>query len=177
MSVQVYLDHILQPIVLSWLLRGESFILEEDNDSGHGGSDDNIVRSWKEAPGLRSCFHCPGSPDRSPIEHCWLPPTRHMTKYPHGNEHSTRKLIQEGWAEVSPAYMNQQVVSMPPRWKDVIRSEGPTSGYSISIDDGNELFCRGRYVPRVGVTILPLFWRPARRLGHIWRLAASEGNR
>ncbi|KAF1934605.1 hypothetical protein EJ02DRAFT_471768 [Clathrospora elynae] len=37
MSLEVYRDQILEPIVKPWLVQGDDFILEEDNDSGHGG--------------------------------------------------------------------------------------------------------------------------------------------
>ena len=48
MSLQVYKNQILEPIVKPWLERGDDFILEEDNDSGHGTGPKNIVRAWKE---------------------------------------------------------------------------------------------------------------------------------
>jgi hypothetical protein len=52
MSHQVYRDQILEPIVKPWLERGDKFVLEEDNDSGHGGGDSkkgNIVKTWKKS--------------------------------------------------------------------------------------------------------------------------------
>ena len=36
MSQRVYIDSILEPVVKSWLKRGDDFIMEEDGDSGHG---------------------------------------------------------------------------------------------------------------------------------------------
>ncbi|KAK3950962.1 hypothetical protein QBC32DRAFT_371544 [Pseudoneurospora amorphoporcata] len=37
MSLQIYRDKILEPVVGHWLRKGEDFIVEEDNSSGHGG--------------------------------------------------------------------------------------------------------------------------------------------
>ncbi|KAL8296168.1 hypothetical protein RB594_003633 [Gaeumannomyces avenae] len=36
MTLQVYRDEILEPVVGAWLRDGQDFVLEEDNDSGHG---------------------------------------------------------------------------------------------------------------------------------------------
>jgi hypothetical protein len=51
MSLVVYRDQTLEPIVKPWLQRGDDFVLEEDNDSGHGGGPSkrgNIVQTWKK---------------------------------------------------------------------------------------------------------------------------------
>jgi hypothetical protein len=44
MSQQVYIHSILEPHVLPELQNGVDFVLEEDGDSGHGPSKNNIVR-------------------------------------------------------------------------------------------------------------------------------------
>ena len=44
LTLQVYRDCILEPVVKSWLQVGYDFILEEDNDSGHGTGQNNIVQ-------------------------------------------------------------------------------------------------------------------------------------
>ena len=44
MSQRVYIDQILKPVVKPWLDRGYDFCLEEDSNSGHGTSKNNIVR-------------------------------------------------------------------------------------------------------------------------------------
>lgn len=36
MSHEVYINSILEPVVKPWLDRGDDFVLEEDEDSGHG---------------------------------------------------------------------------------------------------------------------------------------------
>ncbi|KAF1936658.1 hypothetical protein EJ02DRAFT_479649 [Clathrospora elynae] len=69
--LKVYHNQILEPIVKPWLERRDSFILEEDNDSRHGGgSSSNIVAAWKRKYGLDSYFNCSNSPDLAPIENC-----------------------------------------------------------------------------------------------------------
>jgi len=44
-SLQVYKNQILKPIVKPWLERGDDFVLEENNDSGHRTGPKNIVRT------------------------------------------------------------------------------------------------------------------------------------
>ena len=77
MSLQVYIDQILEPVVKPWLLEKQDFVLEEDGDSGHGKAKNrSIVRRWKEESNLEYFFNCTSSPDLSPIENCWQPPQR-----------------------------------------------------------------------------------------------------
>ena len=68
MTQDVYINQILIPVVLPWILRGEDFVLEEDGDSGHGPSSANRVRRWKHQHGLDYYFNCGLSPDLAPIE-------------------------------------------------------------------------------------------------------------
>jgi hypothetical protein len=80
--MQVYRDYILEPVVGGWLREGQSFILEEDSDSGHGTSKSNIVRTWKEQNRLESFFNCAQSPDFSPVEKAWQGPKEYVKKRP-----------------------------------------------------------------------------------------------
>ncbi|KAL8359971.1 hypothetical protein RB598_008355 [Gaeumannomyces tritici] len=57
MTLQTYRDQIFEPVVGSWLRDGHNFVLEEDNDSGHGTGKSNIVRTWKKEAGLTSFFN------------------------------------------------------------------------------------------------------------------------
>lgn len=56
MSQRVYIDQILGPIVKPWLKAGQDFVLEEDNDSGHGTGKrkGNTIRAWMQEHGLES---------------------------------------------------------------------------------------------------------------------------
>jgi hypothetical protein len=56
MSQRVYIDQILEPVVKPWL-NGPKFVLEEDGDSGHGTSANNIVRTWKKDYSLTTYFN------------------------------------------------------------------------------------------------------------------------
>ncbi|USP80407.1 hypothetical protein yc1106_07681 [Curvularia clavata] len=132
MSHQVYRDQILEPIVKPWLQQNPNFVLEEDNDSGHGGrrsTRGNIVQIWKRENGLESYFNCPGLPDLAPIENCWRPPKQFMARFPHWDEFETRKLAVEGWQKVSQHYINEQVDSMPRRLRDCVEMDGQMTGW------------------------------------------------
>jgi hypothetical protein len=84
LSLKVYRDQILEPMVKLWLQQHPHFILEEDNDSGHGGgSTRNIVANWKRDNHLDHLFNCPNSPDLAPIENCWQVMKQHLKKFPH----------------------------------------------------------------------------------------------
>ena len=130
MSLQVYINQILEPVVKPWLLEKQNFVLEEDGDSGHGKAKNrNIVRQWKKDNNLEYFFNCASSPDLSPIENCWQPPKQHLKKYPHWDDHTTKKLIVEGWNLVSQHFINEKCRSMPQRLEDVIASDGDMVGY------------------------------------------------
>ena len=129
MSQRVYIDQILKPVVKPWLDRGDDFCLEEDGDSGHGTSKNNIVRKWKEENGLKSYFNCASSPDLSPIENCWQPPKQYIRKFPHWDEATTVGLIHEGWATVSQNFINSKVAEMPKGLQAMIDGDGAMTGY------------------------------------------------
>ncbi|KAI9662749.1 MAG: hypothetical protein M1829_006144 [Trizodia sp. TS-e1964] len=111
MSLQVYRDDILKPIVGPWIDRGEDFCLEEDGDSGHGKSKNNIVRKWKEERGLEFFFNCPQSLDLSPIENCWQVPKQYVKKFPVWDDQGTRELVVEGVDQYSQAHITHQHVT------------------------------------------------------------------
>ena len=84
MSLQVYINQILEPVVKFWLLEKQDFVLEEDGDNGHGKAKNrNIVRQWKEENNLEYFFNFASSPDLSPIENCWQSPKQHLKKFLH----------------------------------------------------------------------------------------------
>lgn len=45
MKQEVYINQILGLVVKPWLEGGHDFVLEEDNDSGHGPGKSNIVHT------------------------------------------------------------------------------------------------------------------------------------
>ena len=110
LSLSAYRDQILEPVVKKWLQTDPLFILEEDNDSGHGGgSQVNLVARWKRDNQLDYYFNSPNSPDLSPIENCWQVMKQHLKKFPHWDEFETRELACEGWGNVSQDFINDRV--------------------------------------------------------------------
>ena len=90
MNMKTYHDSILVPVVKPWLDevaagKKDPFILEEDNDSGHGSDSgkNNIVHRFKRDNNLDHYFNIPGSPDLSVSENCWQAPKQHVRKVPH----------------------------------------------------------------------------------------------
>ena len=104
-------------------------MLEEDGDSSHGPSANNIVRTWKKNHGLEHYFNCHSSPDLAHIENCWQPPKQHIKKFPHFNEQDTRELALEGWDKVTQKFINTRVLSMPQRLRDCRDKDGQLTGY------------------------------------------------
>ncbi|KAH8799469.1 hypothetical protein F5884DRAFT_129099 [Xylogone sp. PMI_703] len=129
MSLKVYRDQILEKAVKPWLKAGHRFVLEEDNDSGHGTGKRNIVRKWKEEYDLESYFNCVGAPDLSPIENAWLAPKEHVRRFAHWDDDTLRELAEEGWAELSQKTINDWIDSIPQRLKDVIANDGKFCGF------------------------------------------------
>jgi hypothetical protein len=79
-TIKIYRNKILEPIIGEWLRQGHNFVLEEDNDSGHGTSKDNIIKTWKQENGLTSYFNCSNSPDFVPIERAWIAPKQYVKR-------------------------------------------------------------------------------------------------
>jgi hypothetical protein len=95
-SQKVYRDVMLEQVVKPQVDTGQRFVLEEDEDSGHGPGRSNIVRTWKQQHGVLHYFNCASSPDLDPIENCWQAPKQTLKKYPHWDDGTTRELIVEG---------------------------------------------------------------------------------
>ncbi len=129
MTMKVYHDQILEPVVSSWLRAGHSFVLEEDNDSGHGGKKDNIVTRWKKKNGLDSYFNCPLSPDFVPIEKAWQRPKQAVRTRPCWEDSIVKELAQEGWDGLQQKSINCWVDQIPQILKDCIEGEGALTGH------------------------------------------------
>jgi hypothetical protein len=129
MTQRAYIDMILEPVVKPWLKDRKSFILEEDQDSGHGTSQVNIVRTWKQQNGLQSYFNCSSSPDLALIENVWQPMKQYIRKYSHWHAEETRQLAYEGWDSIPQAFIDKKVNSMPQRLRDIIQSKGHMTGW------------------------------------------------
>lgn len=132
MSQTVYLNQILRTVVGRWLDEGDrDFILEEDNDSGHGrGPGDNIVKRWKDEVGLKYFFNPPYSPDLSPIENCWRKPNQYVYATAQFTETADElfERAKEGWEELSQDTIDEWVRSVRQRYEDVIENGGRMVG-------------------------------------------------
>ena len=107
----------------------QDIILEEDNDSGHGPSEKNPVRKWKEQHHLQHYFNCAHSPDLAPIENAWQAPKAYLRKSAHWNDDTIRQLAEEGWAALSRRTINTWILEMPIRLKRCIEGNGQITGY------------------------------------------------
>jgi hypothetical protein len=103
MTLQVYRDDILERHVKHW---PKDAILEEDGDSGHGKSGNNIVAAWKQAHGLKFYFNCTYSPDLAPIENGWQAPKAYLRMEQHWDDETVMEVATEGWEALSQATIN-----------------------------------------------------------------------
>ena len=126
MSLKVYINQILEPVVKPWLLEKQDFALEEDGDSGHCKA--NIVRQWKEENNMEYFFNCASSPDISPIENCWQPPKPHLKKSPHWDPQPKSWFLRGGiWFR--SILLTKSTDLCLERLRDVITSDGDMVGY------------------------------------------------
>ena len=86
-------------------------------------------KKWKLDHDLEHYFNCASSPDLASIENCWQPAKQHVRKFPHWDDASLEQLIREGWARVSQEFINERVLSMPKRLKEVKDAKGAMTGY------------------------------------------------
>lgn len=125
MSLQPYIDRILEPVVKPWIQAGHDFILEEDGDSEPGkGRNNNIVRKWKTENRLEYFFGCASSPDLSPTANCWQPQTQQLKRYSRWDDATAKLTVMEGWESTSQNYINERIRSMPERLREVIARGG-----------------------------------------------------
>jgi hypothetical protein len=132
LSHRVYIDQILEPVVLPWIMRGDDFVLEEDGDSGHGYSKNNtmnIVKQWKQDYGLETYRNCADSPDFSPVENAWHWPKKRLRQVPHWDEKTMKELVVEGWESLRQETINNWVDDMPNRLQKCIDREGRRTAY------------------------------------------------
>jgi len=126
---RTYLNTMLIPHVGKWLDDGQDFVLEEDNDSGHGPGASNRVRTWKKNVGLEYFFNSSHSPDLSPIENCWVPVNNVVAVNARmlAKAEDLFELAQEAW--YSEDHLPQETIdelirSARYRYKDCIESGG-----------------------------------------------------
>ena len=139
MTQKCYYNQILMGPVTDWIReveRGKAipFIMEENNDSGHGtyGGKD-ICTKWKKQQNpdyFNYYFNIAGSPDLAPIENCWKGPKSWLKTIPHWSDESVVDNVVEGWEHHLPQEtINRWMLSMPKRLWDVIDLGGQFTGY------------------------------------------------
>lgn len=130
MTLKTYLEQILQPVVGRWLERGDDFILEEDGASGHGyKSTNNIVAQWKQRVGLKHFRNCPNSPDLAPIENAWRAPKGQVRQHAIWNPEALKEYAELGWAGLKQKTIDDWVISLPSRLRDVVHLKGQLSAF------------------------------------------------
>jgi len=122
----VYLNDILKTEVQRWLDEGDThFILEEDNDSGHGTAKGGgqELKSWKAEKGIELLPNCPRSPDLSIIENVWNHMKQSMEdKYYYSNE-ELEDAIQRAWNAVPQSWIDKLVDDYFERLEDVLHPD------------------------------------------------------
>jgi len=136
MTKKVYEEEILEKHVKQWLVNGDDFVLEEDQDSGHGigpnhrNSHKCPIQRWKQAHGLKAYFNASSSLDLAPIENAWQPVKQYIRKFSHWQVEETRELAAEGWYNnLSQEWINECILTMPARLQAVIDGEGRLTGF------------------------------------------------
>ena len=129
MTQDAYINQILIPEVLPWILRGDDFVLEENGDSGHGPRPGSKVCQWKDKHNLNSYLNCALSPDLAPIENSWFPVKNEVRKTLHWDEQTTMELALEGWTNIKQSTIDKWVESMPQRLQAVIANNGKLTAF------------------------------------------------
>jgi hypothetical protein len=128
MTSDVYINQVLKGPVQSWIDRGDSFILEEDQDLGHGVGQKSAVRKVKESMGLDYFFNASGSPDLSPIENIWRAEKQQIKDFDHFDDESLVRAIITAWANISMDTINY-IKSMVDRMQSLAERDGHVTEY------------------------------------------------
>lgn len=129
MTLKCYRDQILEPVVGEWLRNGETFVLEEDGDSGHGTGKNNIVRTWKEQNDLQHYFNCAESPDFVPIEKAWQSPKAECRKQALWDDEGLVQSAEAGWEKLRQPSINKWVDEIPSILKQCIELDGAMTAH------------------------------------------------
>lgn len=132
MSQECYTTQIL-PHVRQWMANGdlpERFIMEEDNDSGHGTKNPNsIAYKYKQRNGISFYGNAAYSPDLAIIETCWSCPKGETRRCAHYDDNTLKQLILDGWEKVTHYMVNKMVHSMVKRMEYVKQQNGQMTAF------------------------------------------------
>jgi hypothetical protein len=129
MTYEVYFEKVLKKEVQRWLDNGDTFILEEDQDSSHGVNKDNPVRKWKEDAGLEYFFNASGSPDLAPIENIWRAEKQQINTFDHFDDDTLYKAINDAWKAISFDTINRYIDSMRQRMDSLSARNGDVTEF------------------------------------------------
>ena len=131
MSQQVYIDKILNSVVLSMLEVDEDFVMKENQDGEHDSkNNNNKVRRWKTEKGLNYYINTSTSPDLSVIENAFLSLKQELSNTSHWDEETLFERANWAWEHcVSYDYINRQIESMENRMQEVLDGEGRMIGH------------------------------------------------
>ncbi|CAN8105223.1 unnamed protein product [Discula destructiva] len=127
---QVYNDAILQPIIGTWVRRGDQFILQRDGDSGSGDRG-NTVTAWRDEHNIVNVFNCPQSPDliASPIKKAWRGPKEYIRQQPYLDQATLKTAVQSGFDALDPITVNHWIDDIPNILRACVENEGNIVGY------------------------------------------------
>ncbi|KAL0933239.1 HMG box protein [Colletotrichum truncatum] len=127
MNQKVAIEAILEPHVKQRLqeaeAEGQYFVLEEDDESGHGPGLPIKARTWKDTNGLDYFFDCPRNPELSPIENAWSIPKHWVRNTPDWDYETLKQLTEAVWQTIKPETIDRWIDSMPKRLNQVIESQ------------------------------------------------------
>jgi hypothetical protein len=123
MTQNVYKTEILGTVIQGWIDAGHDFVLEEDNEPGHG-PDSGPMKVFKDDMGLRYYVNCARSPDLTPFGSCWDVLKQDMAESGLAAAPNVFHFAQERWRELDQEVINRWVDSMPQRLQAVIDAEG-----------------------------------------------------
>ena len=107
---------------------GEPFVLEEDNDGGHGTrTRTNIVQERRQA--IDHYANPPVSPDMSIIERVWRVLKQRMKRRKPTTIDEMEQALKEEWDAIPMEYINRLVKEMPERVKELRTRQGLSTRY------------------------------------------------
>lgn len=127
-----YLSDIFIPYIEKYYTEaqeaGTGFILEEDNDGGHGTRTAyNKVQIRRQV--MEYYHNPPASPDMSIIENVWRYLKQHVKRWKPTTIEELRTAILTEWDNIPQAYINKQVETMPARIAELRKHGGLSTRY------------------------------------------------
>ena len=131
-TMERYLDEVFCPYILpEWeeaCMNGDSWILEEDNDGGHGTrSKDNIVQRLRNC--MESYANPPRSPDLAPIENVWRILKQRVKQHRPRTLADLKYWLIIEWEAITYEEINRLIDSMPQRIRQCVERNGGSTSF------------------------------------------------